>query len=433
MKILITSLAFIFLFAGYHTEAVAATAPERPVIAEPTGEITLRDALALTLVHNPELKAFSFETRAAQARELQAGLWPNPVLEVEFEEVGGTGERSGFDGAEATIVLSQLIELGEKSQKRKKVASIEKELAAIDLQDKKIEVFSEATKAFIAVLEAQEKLQLSEELLRLSEESFHAVQKRVDAGKDSPLEQTRALIALLNIRIQHGQAERSLDYTRRALAAFWGHPEPAFENVVGQLDDIDELLDQHELKNSLQNHPQYARWVSEVKKRQAVVELEKANGLGDITVGAGLQRFHETNENAIVFGVSIPIPLSDRNQGAQQEAVYNLSKPRHQQHAAWLKLQNELNRIYQEYANAYSQAVSIKNEILPGAGAVFEAANIAYQEGKVDYLNVLDAQRTLFEVKNRYIESLAAYQKARTDVERLVGQDIETIRMKNDE
>ena len=83
-------------------------------IAEPNDVLTLSHVLSLTLIHNPELKAFSLETRSAQARQLQAGLWPNPEIELEVEELGGTGDRRGFDAAETTIHLSQLIELGDR-------------------------------------------------------------------------------------------------------------------------------------------------------------------------------------------------------------------------------------------------------------------------------------------------------------------------------
>ena len=179
--------------------------------------------------------------------------------------------------------------------------------------------------------------------------------------------------------------------------------------------------------NQLKLNPEYARWEAEIKKSQAVLDLEKSKAAGDITVGAGLKRFNETDDNAVVFGISIPLPLSDRNQGAKQEAVYNLAKSREGQKAAWLKLQNEFNQTYQGFANSYSQATSLKNEVLPAASEMFNAATRAYQEGKVDYLNVLDAQRTLFDVRNEYIESLAAYHTTKVDVERLIGQRIDTI------
>jgi len=396
-------------------------------ITEPNGVLSLGQVLALTLAYNPELKVFALETRAAQARELQAGLWPNPEIDVEFENVGGTGELSGFDAAETTIQLSQLVELGDKSQKRKKVSSFEKELAGLDYQNKTLEVFSEAARAFIGVLEAQEKLRLSDELLKLSEASFETVEKRVNAGKDSPVEKNRASVTLANIKISHQKTQRNLKYARKQLAFFWGQDKPLFKQAVGNLYRVEQLPTLENLTNQLRLNPKYTRWEAEIKKSQAVLDLEKSKAIGDITVGAGLRRFNETDDNAFVFGVSIPLPVSDKNQGAKQEAFYNLAKSRAEQKAAWLKLQNELNRTYQEFANAYSQAASLKNEILPGASEMFSAATTAYREGKVDYLNVLDAQRTFFTTKNEYINALAEYHTYKTELERLVGQTFETI------
>jgi len=406
---------------------------EAAEIAEPDGTLTLRGALALTLMNNPELKVFSLEIRAAQARQLQAGLWPNPELEVEVEEVGGTGDRSGFDAAETTIKLSQLIELGEKSQKRKKVASFEKQLAGLDYQNKRLEVFSEAAKAFILVLKAQEKLQLSNELLKLSAESFSVVERKVNAGKDSPLEKTRASVVLANVKIMHREAQRNLEYAGKQLASFWGEDKSLFKQATGNLDSVDQLPTLENLINRLKLTPEYTRWETEIKKSRAILDLEKSKAVGDITIGAGIKRFNETDDNAVVFGVSIPLPLSDRNQGAKQEAVYNLAKSREEQKAAWLKMQNEFNQAYQELANSFNQAASLKGEVLPGAVEMFNAAKTAYHEGKVDYLNVLDAQRTLFEVRNEYIESLAAYHTAKMDIERFIGQGIETINLSESE
>jgi len=395
--------------------------------AEPNGILTLGQVLALTLVHNPELSVFSLETRAAQARELQAGLWPNPELGVEVENVGGTGGLRGFDGAETTLQLSQLIELGDKAQKRKNVASFEKELANLDYQNKRLDVFSDAAKAFILVLKAQEKLQLSNELLKLSEESFQIVGKKVTAGKDSPVEKNRAAVVLANTKIVYHEDRQNLDYARKQLASFWGQTEPLFEQAAGDLENIGLLLTSENLAGRLELNPEYARWESEIRKSRAMLDLETSRAIGDITIGAGLRRFNETDDNAFVFGVSIPLPLSDRNQGAKQEAIFNLAKSREEKKAAWLKLQDEFNRTYREYANAFHQATSLKNEVLPAAIKMFNAATKGYEQGKMDYLNVLDAQRTLFSTKSEYVNALAECHIRKTELDRLIGQTLETI------
>lgn len=437
-KFLLLTLLFAALFIVCTEQTVAKVVQDKSKqevfsVAEPDGELTLGRVLALTLMGNPQLKAFSLETRAAGARELQAGLWPNPELDVEVENAGGTGELSEFNFAETTIKLSQLIELGSKSQKRKKVASFEKDLADLDYQNKKLEIFSESAKAFLLLLKSQEKLRLSNELLKLSEESFKTVEKRVNAGKDSPVEKTRASIAQANMKILHRQTQRDLKYARIQLASFWGQDKPVFGLAAGNLDSVEQLPALENLTNQLKQNPQYAQWEVEVKKSKAVLDLEKSRAIGDITIGAGLKRINETNDNTVVFGISIPLPVSDRNQGAKLAAVYNLAKSKEQQKAGWLKLQNELNQAYQELANSYSQATSLKNEVLPAAIEMFNASSKAYQQGKVDYLNVLDAQRTLSDVKKEYIDSLAAYHIAKTDIERFIGSQTQTINSSKNE
>ena len=414
-------------FSTYQPPVKPTETIEAPEIVTPTGVITLRKALALALMHNPELKAFSWDVRVSEARQLQAGLWPNPELDVEVENVGGSGEFSGFDGAETTIQLSQLIELGGKSDKRIKVASLELELAGLDYEAKRMDVFTEVTKAFIEVLTAQQRLALTKELLQLSEELVGIVAKRVDAGKDSPLEKTKAAVAHSNIRIQHRQAAENLEFARKQLASTWAGQIPRFESVAGELDSLSPLPAIDQLTLLILQNPDIARWSVEIDKGRASLELEKARAISDITLSGGLKRFSETDDNAIVFGISVPLPISDTNQGGRLEAAYALAKAREEQRAVRSKIQMELVRAYQALSNSHTEATELDKNILQGAESVFKASRMSYSEGKLDYLHVLDAQRTLFEVKTQYINALGAFHAAKTDVERLIGSPIESI------
>jgi cobalt-zinc-cadmium efflux system outer membrane protein len=414
-------------FSAFQPSAKPMETTEPPGIAEPTGVITLRRALALALMHNPELKAFSWDVRVSEARQLQASLWPNPEFEVEVEEVGGPGARSGFDAAETTIQLSQLIEIGDKAKKRTKLASLEKELSGLDYEAKRLDVFIDVTKAFIEVLAAQQRLKLTDELLQLSEELVDTVTKRVDAGKDSPLEKTKAAVTYSNVKIQHRQAAGNLEFARKQLASTWAGQKPEFDSVTGKLDSLSPLPTVDQLTNYISQNPDIARWSLEIDKNKASLELEKAKAISDITLSGGLQRFNETDDNAIVFGISIPLPISDRNQGGKLEAAYALAKAREEQKAAQTRIQMELVKTYQGLSNSYTEATELDKNVLQGAESVFEASRTGYSQGKLDYLHVLDAQRTLFEAKGQYIEALAAYHKARAEVERLIGQNIDTI------
>jgi cobalt-zinc-cadmium efflux system outer membrane protein len=261
----------------------------------------------------------------------------------------------------------------------------------------------------------------------LSKELVDTVTKRVDAGKDSPLEKTKAAVAHSNVNIQHRQAVQNLEFARKQLASTWAGQKPKFESVAGKLDLLSPIPSIDELTNLISQNPDIARWSLEIDKGKASLELEKAKAISDITLSGGLQRFNETDDNAIVFGISIPLPISDRNQGGKLEAAYTLARAREEQRAAQTRIQMELVKAYQALSNSYTEATELDKNVLQGAESVFEASKTGYSQGKLDYLHVLDAQRTLFEAKAQYIDALASYHTAKTDIERLIGCSIDSI------
>jgi outer membrane protein, heavy metal efflux system len=220
-------------------------------VEEPRGVITLAQVLELTLLKNPELVAFSFEQRAAEARALQAGVLPNPTLGLELEDFGGTGQTKGVRSAQTTLQLSQLIELGGKRAKRLRLADFERALAGWDYEAKRLEVLAEATKAFIEVLATAERLALAQELVGLSQQVFRTVSERVKAGKVSPIEETRARVAVATIRLQAEQARGAFETARKRLAASWGSTAPAFARVEGALETSATIPSEEQLANTI--------------------------------------------------------------------------------------------------------------------------------------------------------------------------------------
>ncbi|MFQ5352096.1 MAG: TolC family protein, partial [Candidatus Binatia bacterium] len=192
-------------------EQPTAVAPTAVGIEEPTGALVLREALALALMHNPRLAAFSWELRAHEAKVLQAGLRPNPEITVEVENFGGPGTASGFKAAENTLWLSQLIELGGKRTKRREVAEFERAVAGWDYETARIDTFTEAVLAFVEVLSAQERKALSEELVRVSERALSTVSVQVKAGAVSAVEKSRAEVALASSQVELARRARELE------------------------------------------------------------------------------------------------------------------------------------------------------------------------------------------------------------------------------
>jgi len=446
--LLIISSALVFCGCGHQNDKAATFANNEPIYEtqteyspdktnantapasqpdDPTGTITLRDAVARALVNNPKLKAFSLDIRAAEAQKLQAGLLPNPEIKVEVEEFGGTGGRAGFDSSETSIQIGQLIELANKRSKRTHLAALEKDLAELDFKSKRLDVMSDVARAFIDVLAAQEKLSLSKELIDLSEKAYSTVAERVRAGEDSPVEETKAKIALSNTRIEFERAGKELVSARYQLAATWGSSNPAFEKVSGGFYDMSPAPSLEELAGLISQNPDMARWPAEKEKRRAALELEKAKASSDIKLGGGIQYFNDGDDSSFILGLSIPLPIFDRNQGNIQEAMYMLAKTEEHRKAVQADLRAALAEASTKLSSSSSEINIIKNDVLPLARSAFDAASQGYREGKFEYLVVLDAQRTFFEVRPRYIEALAQYHKARADVERLIGRDINSV------
>jgi cobalt-zinc-cadmium efflux system outer membrane protein len=399
---------------------------EPPKLQAPADELTLRQALALALLHNPELAAFSWEVRVKEAEALQAGLLPNPEMGIEMENLAGSGEFSGTESAETTVTLSQLIELGGKRGKRRAASALEADLAGWDFETRRLDVLTATAKAFVAGLAAQERLAQADELAGLAERFFRTVSERVEAGKVSPVEQTRAQVPLAAARVAQDRARLALEAARKELAALWGEETAGFERAVGSLERIAPVPPEEELASLLDQNPDVARWETEEKQRRARLDLERANAIPDLTLFAGGRNLQESGDNAFVAGLSIPLPFFDRNQGGVAAARAARSKARQASRAARNQAVASLAASYRDLSAAFTEARALREQILPAAEQSFEAASFGYREGKFGFLEVLDAQRTLFEVRGQYIEALAAYHQARVEVERLTGAPLET-------
>lgn len=386
--------------------------------------VTLPQALELALLSNPELAAFSWEVRAADARALQASLWPNPSLEAGVENAGGTGQTAGFRGAETTIGISQLILTAGKLKKQTRVARLGGELARRDYEAARVDVFTRVAQAFFAVLAAQEQLAASRQAFGLAQQVFDTIAKQVEAGSVSPIEETRARVELSTSRIDLQRAERGLAVARQSLAATWGGRSARFSQVEGRFETVAELPPYEALERHLRQNPEVARQAVAIEQRRAELALARAERYPDVTVGAGVRRLSASDDTAAVFGVSLPLPLFNRNQGRISEAQANLAKAGEQQRAFEVSLHTALRQTYERLQAAHQEARTLHEVTLPAAEEAFENTRQAYQEGKFDYLNVLDVQRTLFATRFRYLSALADYHRLRAELERLIAQPL---------
>lgn len=389
---------------------------------------SLQNALALSLLNNPDLRAFAWEVRAREARVLQAGLPPNPEIGAEVDNFNGSGSLGGFGAAEVTFGLSHLVELGGDRLRRKQVAALERDLAGWDYETVRLDVLTQTTQAFATVLAAQERLSLSNNLREQAEQFYGTVEARVEAGKVSALEERRAVVVLTTARLDYASAIRELLRARSLLVSMWGSTEePRFNNAQGALDVVEEVPAFEALEAFIERNPDVARWRDEMALRQADEALERAAQIPNPILGVGTRRLRDLGANALTAGISIPLPLFNRNQGAIREARYRIKEAEEAGRAAEVLAHRLFTDAYQRLSVANAEVTALREEILPAAQESFMATQEGYREGKFDLLTVLDAQRTFFEAMNRYIDALETYHITRAEVERLLGTPLSDI------
>ncbi len=388
---------------------------------EPTGTLTLERAVEHALVRNPELAATSWGVGAAEARVAQAALRPNPELEIEIEEFGGTGDAQGFDAATTTLAFGHEVELGGKRALRTEVARVERRLAAWDREAKRLDVIAEASAAFVEVVAAQQMLGVAGENARLAERTLEVASERVAAGKVPEIEEVQARVELASSRIELARARRTLVMAREALAETWGSGEPRFGVADGDLTAAGRVPALDGLLTRAAGAPEIARLADEIALREASLAAERAEATPNLGVSVGVQRLEESGDTAFMLGVAIPLPLSDRNQGGIAAAERELSGALEERRAAVVAATAALRRAHHRLASAHEEAESLRSEVLPGARKAFDVAEEGYRSGKFEYLAVLEAQRALSDARAQYVEAAAERRLAAVEVERLAG------------
>ena len=163
------------------------------------------------------------------------------------------------------------------------------------------------------------------------------------------------------------------------------------------------------LQRLIEHNPDVSRWRIETARGQAILDLAKTGRVPDLTVQAGIRQLRVDDVATYVVGLSIPLPIFDRNQGTIRHARYQILKTEAQSASARNNATASLNQSYQNLSTALGGVLMLKQRILPAATLAFDAVNEGYQEGKFGFLDVLDAQRTLFAAKGQYIEVLTDY------------------------
>ncbi len=401
----------------------AACAVARPGVAA-EAPLTLGHAIEQALAGNPGLASFAFRLRAQEGRSQAAGLRPPLEFRVEAENVLGTGRAQGLDAAEATFTLSHVVELDGKRERRLATVAAERSLIEVQREAAQLDVLAEVTRRFIHVAADQEQLQLTARATTLAEQTVTAATMRVTAGRAPEVEVRRSRITLARARVEQEHAEHELLTSRRKLAAMWGATEAGFGAVSADLYALPAVEPFELLVARLAGNPDFTRFASESRLRDAEIRLAESKRRADITYFAGVRRLQETRDQAFVAGVTIPLAGRDRARGEVLAATALRDLNLAEREAHRVQAEAQLFEIYQELNHSLAEVRMLRAEVLPEMEGALEATRYAFERGRYSWLEWVDAQRELVSVQRALIEAAANVHLYRTELERLTGEAV---------
>ena len=376
--------------------------------------LSLQSALQSAIAHNPELAAARWDVEIAQGARQQAGLIPNPVLSLDAED-------TRRDSRTSAIKLSQTLELGGKRGARIELAERGQDAVALTLEQRRNQLRAEVIEAFYAALRAQERSQLAGASQALAERGVSVAQGRVKAGKASPVEVTRAQVQLSQIRLELKRAQMDQTNAYRRLATASGAASVDFSAVQPPAQLMPATPMPAALLARLEQTPELRLAEMAIVQGEAALGLEKSQRIPDLDISIGSQYDASARERVNLVGVSLPIPLFNRNQGNVLSAARRADQARDLRNAVELRLRGETRAALDQWSTADSEVQSFNRVILPAAQQAVDSATRGFEMGKFNFLEVLDAQRTLIDARSQYLVALAQSSDAWVRIERIYG------------
>ena len=376
--------------------------------------LSLAQAIEAAFAENPDLAAARWEIGVAEGARQQAGLIPNPVLSWEAED-------TRRETSTTTVMLSQDLELGGKRGARIDVARRGQDAAQIELERRGNELRAEVVQAFYAAVRAQTGLDLARQSQRLAERGLQVANGRIEAGKSSPVEATRAQVQLAETHLQVRRAETLKANSYRELARATGSSTTQFDRLEYTELSPGKSPSAAKMLVAINQSAELRLAQAQIEERDALLGSERAQRIPDLTVSIGSQYSREDRERVNVVGLSMPLPLFNRNQGNVLSASRRADQARDLRNAVELRLRIQTQTALDQWTTAWRDVESFNTVILPSAQNAVDTATRGFEMGKFGFLEVLDAQRTLIAARGQYLESLATATDARVTIERIYG------------
>jgi cobalt-zinc-cadmium efflux system outer membrane protein len=349
-----------------------------------------------------------------------AGLPPNPELGVEWNNLGN--DLPDGDTRETTVSLNQALEIGGKPSARKDKGQAEILRLKSEQAMTWLDIAAEVRTAFVEVLNARERLALQREAGEMASDLVDMTHEQFVAGKIAGTEETRAQARKAEALAETRKLKRLLTEAELNLATVLSEPGGVAVTAEGTLPHEVPVPDRQAVLAEMKDSPLLALRRSETQFAKTNLSLEQANAWSDPTLSLSVRDVPSEDARAFAIGVSIPLPLFQRNQPPVAEAGAMAHKATANETAATRRLQTELIKTHTVLVAAEQEVRMLRTDGLGKATEAAEAVQEGFRAGKFRYSDVLEASQSLVAMKTRYLDALLDLNRAAIALDRLLGK-----------
>ena len=383
----------------------------------PADTLTLEEALAAAASRSPLTEAAGAGLRAAEAGREVAALRPNPELSVETENILGTGLYRRLGANETSVSFALPLELGGKRSARIAVADVETRWAAIKVAVTDADLRLAVTEAYVVAIAAERRADIAQMQEFVAAETLRVARNRVMAGANSPIDEQRAMLEQVKSETDADIARQDVSAARAALGHYIGDPA-LLPLDGGWFDDIGAAISGPLETGAAEGTLAHASAEADLADAEAGLRLARSLRVPDLRLTAGTRRLEASNDQAMLFGVSIPLPLFNNGGAAVDQAARGRDQADARRRAALFEAERAIAAARADRDRAVT-AARASGPTLAAANEAARIARIGYAEGKFDQMVLLDAERTLLEIRRAVVDGRSEYRNALARLERL--------------
>ena len=401
----------------------ALVAAAQTAVAQTLPSVTLDEALARTLDANPALAANGYRIDAAFGRFEQAGVAPNPVLDLAINDALGTDDFRGVRGVETTLSIIWSLERGVRLRQID-AARADISLREVEAQVMHLDAAAETARRFLACLAFQARLVNAAEAIRLAEQTVEAVRARVAAGGATQAELSRAEAGFVRAQLLEEDYEHELVSANHRLSEQWGETQPDFGRVVGDIQVLPAVEPLETLRSRVDANPDIAFFMTQRRLAEAELNVARARSRPDWQLRAGVRRFEATDDFAVVGEITVPVGTRDRYLGRIAETFADMARASGDARATRVRIETALFVLYQELLHDVAVAAILRDRLIPLLASALADTRRAYELGRSSYFDLSAVQSELLQARNELLETSIGAHGLVVEIERLTGVPI---------